>query len=78
MTKKIFTLLFSCFILLANAQEASNTAPQPQMADLFREDGKIYVVIAVIAIVFLFVVGLLVYLERKLSRLEKKVNERIK
>ncbi len=78
MIKKIYTLLLSCLILFANAQAGEAMAAEPQMADIFRQDGKIYVVIAVIAIVFLFVVGMLIYMERKLNRLEKKINERIK
>ncbi len=56
--------------LVTKAQEA------PQMADALRENGKIYVVIAVIGIVFLCLVVFLVYLERKLKKLEEKINSK--
>lgn len=55
----------------AFAQGAVADAP---MADAFRKDGKIYVVVAVLSIVF---IGLMVYLitiDRKVSRLEKQLN----
>ncbi|MBG8554265.1 CcmD family protein [Hymenobacter guriensis] len=57
----------------AVAQSAANA---PEMADTLRQDGKIYVVVAVIAVVL---AGLLVYLislDRKLTRLEKEVHNR--
>jgi len=44
---------------------------QPEMADAFRSSGKIYVVVATIAIIF---VGLAIYLftiDRRLKKLEK-------
>ncbi len=70
--KNIFrTLLFILLPLLSIAQE-----PQPEMADTFRTEGKIYVVIAVMAIIL---VGLFIYLfmiGKKVSSLEKKLSER--
>jgi len=44
------------------------------MADSFRADGKIYVVISVLAIIFISILLFLVYIERKLSRLEKELH----
>lgn len=46
-----------------------------EMADQFRADGKIYVVVAVIAIVFLGISLYLVYLDRKISKIEKSLNK---
>ena len=67
MTKKIFlTLLASIFTWM------NLSAQEPQMADLFRKEGKIYVVIGVILIIFAGLVAFLVYLDRKLNKLEKK------
>jgi hypothetical protein len=43
------------------------------MADGLRADGKIYVVIAVIAIIFVCLALLIAYFERKISRLEKEL-----
>ena len=46
-------------------------ANEPVMADSFRADGKIYVVVAVISIVFIGLAIWLFRLDRKISRLEK-------
>jgi uncharacterized membrane protein len=66
-----FTFLFLSLLLpvLAFAQNAGSDI---EMADTFRAEGKIYVVIAVISVIF---IGLLIYLiaiDRKVSKLEKK------
>ncbi|MCW3076222.1 MAG: hypothetical protein JWO32_831, partial [Bacteroidetes bacterium] len=45
---------------------------EPQMADTFRQEGKIYVVITVIAMVFTALVIFLVILDRKIKKLEEK------
>jgi CcmD family protein len=42
-----------------------------QMADQMRADGKIWVVVAVIAIVFVGIIVYLVLLDRKISKIEK-------
>lgn len=57
-------------VTFANAQ-----TPPPEMADVFRADGKIYVVIAVMALVFISVVILLLIIERRLKKLENKFNK---
>lgn len=43
----------------------------PEMADTFRSEGKIYVVITVISIIFICLIGYLVYIDMKLRKLEK-------
>jgi ABC-type amino acid transport system permease subunit len=58
----IFTLLLSTF--LANAQGVT-------MADTMKENGKIYVVIAVILTILAGLVLYLIRLDRKISKLEK-------
>lgn len=73
MIKKILSLLFICACLFSQAQEMI-VGSSPQMADKFREEGKIYVVISVIALIFLALVAFLVYIERKLKKVEDKVN----
>lgn len=50
-------------------------AQQPEMADALRADGKIYVVIAVLAVIFLALVVFLIVLERRLKNLEDKIKE---
>ena len=73
MTKLIFSALFLLSVLATHAQDQVTSGPQ--MADSFREQGKIYVVITVIALIFLAIVGFLVYLERKIKKLEDVVNK---
>jgi len=56
------TLIFLTFF--ANAQEG-------KMADMMKENGKIYVVIAVMLTILAGLVLYLIRLDRKISRLEK-------
>ena len=44
-----------------------------EMADVMRESGKIYVVVAVLVIIFLGIVSYLVALDRKVKRLEEQM-----
>jgi hypothetical protein len=51
-------------------------AQEPEMADTMRSEGKIYVLVAIISTILL---GLLVYLfviERKVTRMEKRLSEK--
>ncbi|MBS1584473.1 MAG: CcmD family protein [Bacteroidetes bacterium] len=67
MRKAFFTaLLLALTPVLAHAQ---NTGPE--MADKLRGEGKIYVVVLVLATIFAGIIGFLVRLDRKISRLEK-------
>lgn len=61
-------LLFSAF--LASAQTES-----PEMADAMRANGKIYVVVTVLVIIFIGIVVYLVTIDRKTKRLENELNE---
>jgi hypothetical protein len=70
MNKIVLICILSLLSLVTKAQDA------PQMADVLRENGKIYVVIGVISIIFLCLVVFLVYLERKLKKLEEKINSK--
>ena len=72
MIKKVLGLLFICVSLFSQAQQMV-TNNGPQMADTFREEGKIYVVISVIALIFIALVCFLIYIERKLKKIENKV-----
>ena len=64
-------LLFTFFLLsaAARAQEA------PAMADDMRADGKIYVVIGVLSIIFICIVVFLVILERRIAKLEEQTKK---
>lgn len=67
---KTFKCLFS-FLLLCLSQVA--TAQNAEMADTFRSEGKIYVVVAIVLIVLAGLVVYLFALDRKMSRLEDMI-----
>lgn len=62
--KYLFALFCSAIVTRATAQDA-------EMADSFRADGKIYVVVAIILIVLSGLITYLFLLDRKMTRLEK-------
>ena len=66
MVRKI-TLLFT-LLLFTTALMAQ---PKVEMADTFRSNGKIFVVVAVILTIFAGIILYLVRLDRKLTKLEK-------
>ncbi|MFZ1807748.1 MAG: CcmD family protein [Cyclobacteriaceae bacterium] len=47
-----------------------------EMADTMRSEGKIYVVVAILALILFGLVGYLVQLDRKVSKLEKRLSEK--
>ncbi|MBX2907645.1 MAG: CcmD family protein [Taibaiella sp.] len=61
--------LFTLVLVLATA--ASSFA-QTEMADTMRSNGKIYVVVVVLATIFAGIFAYLVYLDRKMTRIEKE------
>jgi hypothetical protein len=69
MFRKIFLLILLLLPFISFAQN------DVEMADTFRSEGKIYVVIAVISLIF---IGLLIYLisiDRKVGKMEKKIGK---
>ncbi len=46
-----------------------------EMADAFRADGKIYVVVAVISVVVLGLIAYLFSIDKKVSKLEKEIKK---
>ncbi|MEN0003233.1 MAG: CcmD family protein [Bacteroidota bacterium] len=68
--KKALTCLFALQFLLISSLSA-----QSGDADFMRSIGKIYVVVAVIVAIFIGIVLFLVYLDRKLTKLENQIKE---
>lgn len=68
MIKRFLSIVFTIITTAVSAQ----TSAEPQMADTFRQEGKIYVVITVIAMVFIALVIFLMILDRKIKKLEEK------
>ncbi len=63
----LFSLVFVPLLSLAQAVE---------MADTLRSEGKIYVVVAIVLVIFAGLIGYLILLDRKISRIEKKLPEK--
>jgi hypothetical protein len=72
MKKCIAMLLTLPGTVLAWAQEMPVAEPV-EMADMMRAEGKIYVVVAIVLMLFAGLVAYLVHIDRKISRLEKEV-----
>jgi hypothetical protein len=76
MRRKIFflLLLISPFLsgLTASAQDGDGSQ-KPEMADLLRSSGKIYVVVAVLVTILVGFFLYLIRLDRKIGRLEKEM-----
>lgn len=47
-----------------------------EMADTMRSEGKIYVVVAILLVIFGGLIGYLFFLDRKITRIEKKLPEK--
>lgn len=69
-------MIFPRFLLLApaifSAPLARAQEGTPEMADLMRSSGKIWVVVAVLAVIFAGIFLYLIRLDRKLTRLERE------
>jgi CcmD family protein len=66
---------FIALILLSTVTFAQDKCERVEMADGLYQSGKIYVVITVIAIIFAGIIGYLIVLDRKISKLEKQNNK---
>jgi len=65
-------LLVVLFTAVARAASAQNA----EMADTFRSEGKIYVVVAIILIVLTGLIIYLFLLDRKMNRLEQMIDKK--
>lgn len=65
--KKLLSLFL--FLLITTSLHAQEV----EMADQLRAEGKIYVVVAVVAVVLIGLLFYIVRLDRKVSRLEREV-----
>ena len=61
--------------LIVGALWLTTLAAQTTAPDFMRSIGKIYVVVAVIVAIFLGLVAYLIYLDRKLTKLENQITD---
>lgn len=67
--KKLSVLLFAMLMPFIMRAQSDIT-----MADTMRQEGKIYVVVAVLSVIFIGIILFLVSIERRVSRMEKQIN----
>ncbi len=70
------TLLKCALAVILSAFFTDLAAQDAEMADSFRADGKIYVVVAIILIVLAGLITYLFLMDRKLTRLEKLLGQK--
>jgi hypothetical protein len=63
------------FLLSLNLFAQQSVIQEVTMADQMRADGKIWVVVAVIGVLFAGIIGFLVSIDRKVSKLEKQLKK---
>lgn len=64
------------FQLILFSQPVSAIAQPVEMADTMRSEGKIYVVVAILMVIFVGLIGYLILLDRKITQIEKKLPEK--
>jgi hypothetical protein len=69
----LFFVFFTLGVFTGNAQDSAQHE-KPQMAELMRSNGKIYVVVTVLLIILAGIFIYLIQLDRKMSRMEKNKN----
>lgn len=73
--KNVILILATLFIQLAGfAQEKMTTSAPVEMADGLYQSGKIYVVVTALAVIFIGIIVYLILLDKKISKLEKELN----
>jgi hypothetical protein len=75
--KKLLFFLLLFVSLQLNAQQVTEPArpgSDIEMADAMRKDGKIYIVVAVVATIMAGIIVYLVRLDNKISKLEEEVS----
>lgn len=73
--KKLFKYFLAFTFIFAGGPGHAQNA---EMADAFRADGKIYVVVAIVLIVLGGLIAYLLMLDKKLNRLERLLNSKKK
>jgi CcmD family protein len=70
-SKAAYELLF---VFISPALQAQQ---EVGMADTLRSEGKIYVVVAIMLVIFAGIIAYLLSIDRKVSRLEKRIKEKV-
>jgi CcmD family protein len=66
-------ILLICLTLCMVFGHAQNIRPEVEMADQMRANGKIYVVVAVLCVIFAGIVFYLYRIDKRISKLENEI-----
>lgn len=70
---KIRNILASClFFMMSVPARLLAQGPAPEMDTAMVRNGKIYVVVAVLVVIFIGIILFLIRMDRRLSRMEKR------
>ncbi|OON66797.1 CcmD family protein [Hymenobacter sp. CRA2] len=75
LSRRALLALAAVLLPMLSAVAQQTAAAGPEMADQLRQDGKIYVVVAVIVVILVGVLGYLISIDRKVSRLERELRD---
>ena len=76
MIKKIFLFLLSLVSIKSAMADVMIKTEDVAMADKLREDGKIYVVVVVLLILFIGIASYLWIIDKKIARLENELKNK--
>lgn len=71
--KRISLILMTLLLVSGNLLAQAGEAPV-EMADRLREDGKVWVVVAVVAVIFAGIAINMLRIDSKLRKIEKELN----
>lgn len=74
-TRKLFAICYLLFATAVNLFAQQTVVEDVPMADQMRADGKIWVVVVVIAVIFAGIILFLVSMDRKVTKLEKQLKK---
>ena len=67
-------MLLACLLLFFHLAVLAQEKEEVEMADAMRQNGRIYVVVAVVITIFIGLIIYLVRLDRKITNLEKTIS----
>lgn len=73
--RTIFYFILFTLVTNVNLFAQQSVVEETPMADQMRADGKIWVVVAVISVIFAGIIAFLVNIDRKVSKLEKQLKK---
>ncbi|AXE21484.1 CcmD family protein [Runella rosea] len=73
--RTIFYFFLFTLVTNVNLFAQQSVVEEVAMADQMRADGKIWVVVAVISVIFAGIIAFLVNIDRKVSKLEKQLKK---